>query len=119
MTKFVPINVLLLGGVLSLLVSASSAQMAGQSRPNFAGNGWLNQGTFGGGALLPAPGTPPEFLFHQHIDARKNGMRGSHSTWGCGNVEQRRGGERGNLTTQLGDIAFAVGVNAVAEKDHE
>ena len=65
MTKFVPINVLLLGGVLSLLVSASSAQMAGQSRPNLAGNGWLNQGTFGGGVLLPAPGTPPEFLFHQ------------------------------------------------------
>ena len=65
MTKFASIDMLLLGGALSLLVSTSSAQIGGQSRPNFASNGWLNQGTFGGGALLPAPGTPSEFLFHQ------------------------------------------------------
>src|SRR5438874_3399701 len=66
MTKFPSIDVLLLGGALTVLVSASSAQISTPSRPNFAGNGWLNQGTFGGGALLPAPGTPPEFLFHQN-----------------------------------------------------
>src|SRR5207302_2802637 len=61
MTKFASIDMLLLGGALSLLVSTSSAQIGGQSRPNFASNGWLNQGTFGGGALLPAPGTPSDF----------------------------------------------------------
>ncbi len=65
MTTFTSTGMLLLGGALSLLVSASSAQVMSQSPPNLGANGWLNQGTFGGGALLPVPGSPPEFLFHQ------------------------------------------------------
>ncbi len=65
MTVFASRSMLLLSGALSLLVSASSAQIVSQSPPNLGANGWLNQGTFGGGALLPAPGSPPQFLFHQ------------------------------------------------------
>ena len=65
MTTFISRSMLLLSGALSLLVSASSAQVTSQSPPNLGANGWLNQGTFGGGALLPVPGSPPEFLFHQ------------------------------------------------------
>jgi hypothetical protein len=63
-------KLLLAGCVLAGLVSVTaSAQVGGQSTPpNLGANGWLNQGTFGGGGLLPAPGTRPEFLFHQ--DAR-------------------------------------------------
>ena len=56
---------LLLGGAMSLLMTASSAQMPAQSPPRLDANGWLNQGTFGGGGLLPVPGSPAEFLFHQ------------------------------------------------------
>ena len=56
---------LLLGGAMSLLMTASSAQMPAQSPPRLDANGWLNQGTFGGGGLLPVPGSPVEFLFHQ------------------------------------------------------
>ena len=65
MTTFTSRSMLLLGGALSLLISASSAQVVGQSPPNLGANGWLNQGTFGGGGLLPVPGSPPQFLFHQ------------------------------------------------------
>ena len=65
MTIFASRSMLLLSGALSLLVSASGAQVVSQSPPNLGANGWLNQGTFGGGVLLPAPGSPPEFLFHQ------------------------------------------------------
>src|SRR5882724_9821947 len=65
MTAFASRSMLLLSGALSLLVSASSAQIMSQSAPNLGANGWLNQGTFGGGGLLPAPGSPPQFLFHQ------------------------------------------------------
>jgi hypothetical protein len=56
---------LLLGGAMSLLMTASSAQMPAQSPPKLDANGWLNQGTFGGGGLLPVPGSPAEVLFHQ------------------------------------------------------
>jgi len=56
---------LLLGGSLSLLLSASSAQVPAELPPKLDLNGWLNQGTFGGGGLLPVPGSPVEFLFHQ------------------------------------------------------
>ncbi len=52
--------------VAGLACAVASAQT--QSSPRFDMNGWLNQGTFGGGGLLPAPGQPAEFLFHQ--DAR-------------------------------------------------
>ena len=55
----------LLGGAMSLLMTASSAQAPAQSPPKLDANGWLNQGTFGGGGLLPVPGSPAEFLFHQ------------------------------------------------------
>ncbi len=65
MTAFASRSMLLLSGALSLLVSASSAQIMSQSPPNLGANGWLNQGTFGGGGLLPAAGSPPQFLFHQ------------------------------------------------------
>ena len=51
----------LLAGLVS---SGASAQIA-TAPPNLGANGWLNQGTFGGGGLLPVPGTPAEFLFHQ------------------------------------------------------
>jgi hypothetical protein len=50
---------------MSLLMTASSAQAPAQSPPKLDANGWLNQGTFGGGGLLPVPGSPAEFLFHQ------------------------------------------------------
>ena len=56
---------LLLGGSLSLLLSASSAQVPAELPPKLDLNGWLNQGTFGGGGMLPVPGSPGEFLFHQ------------------------------------------------------
>jgi hypothetical protein len=59
---------LLAGCVFAGLVSAASAQAPSQPPPNLGANGWLNQGTFGGGGLLPAPGTPAQFLFHQHPD---------------------------------------------------
>ena len=65
MTAFASRSMLFLSGALSLLISASGAQIMGQSPPNLGANGWLNQGTFGGGVLLPVPGSPPEFLFHQ------------------------------------------------------
>ena len=65
MTTFTSRSMLLLSGALSLIVFASSAQVVSQSPPNLGANGWLNQGTFGGGGLLPVPGAPPQFLFHQ------------------------------------------------------
>ena len=68
MSKFVCRYALTLGGALSLLATASLAQITQSGPPRFDTNGWLNQGTFGGGGLLAAPGTPPQFLFHQHPD---------------------------------------------------
>jgi len=65
MTIFTSRSMLLAATALSLLVSASSAQVANESPPNLGANGWLNQGTFGGGGLLPAAGSPTQFLFHQ------------------------------------------------------
>src|SRR5258706_4933820 len=65
MTTFTSRSMLLLSGALSLIVCASSAQVVSQSPPNLGANGWLNQGTFGGGGLLPAAGSPTQFLFHQ------------------------------------------------------
>ncbi len=52
------------GCVLAGLVGTASAQVPVQSPPNLGANGWLNQGTFGGGGLLPVPGSPP-VLFTQ------------------------------------------------------
>jgi hypothetical protein len=67
MSRFAVNLGLLAGCVFAGLVSAASAQ-APAPPPNLGANGWLNQGTFGGGGLLPAPGTPAQFLFHQHPD---------------------------------------------------
>ena len=46
MTIFTSRSMLLLSGALSLIVSASTAQIVSQSPPNLGANGWLNQGTF-------------------------------------------------------------------------
>src|SRR5215472_5699832 len=45
-------------GVAALAVP-SSAQVAEQNaRPDFAGSGWVNEGTFNGGGLVEIPGQP-------------------------------------------------------------
>ncbi len=44
---------------LSALTGPSSAQFAEiTSAPDFSGNGWINEGTFNGGGLVPIPGQP-------------------------------------------------------------
>jgi len=55
----------LAGCVLAGLVSTGSSAQVEAGPPNLGANGWLNQGTFGGGGLLPVAGSPTEYLFHQ------------------------------------------------------
>jgi hypothetical protein len=64
MSRFV-VRLALLGSISAGLSIGASAQVVQPSPPNLGANGWLNQGTFGGGGLLPVPGSRLEFLFHQ------------------------------------------------------
>src|SRR5262249_16923781 len=55
----------LLGCVLAVTVTTTAPAQFVPGPPKLDANGWVNQGRFGGGGLLPVPGEKPELLFHQ------------------------------------------------------